>query len=99
MTAIYSKALVLSNDERTRSSGDIVNLMSVDATRLQDLCTYGLISISGPIQVMVTLQNRLFTNSIGKITLAFISLYNLLGWSAFVGVGIMIISIPLNTCA
>ncbi|KIK09066.1 hypothetical protein K443DRAFT_672103 [Laccaria amethystina LaAM-08-1] len=81
VTAIYSKALVLSNDERTRSSGDIVNLMSVDATRLQDLCTYGLISISGPLQ----------------ITLAFISLYNLLGWSAFVGVGIMIISIPLNT--
>lgn len=99
VTAIYSKALVLSNDERTRSSGDIVNLMSVDATRLQDLCTYGLISISGPIQVKATLQNRLFTNSIGKITLAFISLYNLLGWSAFVGVGIMIISIPLNTCA
>ncbi|THH19236.1 hypothetical protein EW146_g1884 [Bondarzewia mesenterica] len=31
------------------------------------------------------------------ITLAFISLYNLLGWAAFVGVAIMIISIPFNT--
>jgi ATP-binding cassette, subfamily C (CFTR/MRP), member 1 len=51
VTAIYSKALVLSNDERSRGSGDIVNLMSVDATRLQDLCTYGLIAISGPLQV------------------------------------------------
>ncbi|KAF8957433.1 multidrug resistance-associated ABC transporter [Flammula alnicola] len=81
VTAIYTKALVLSNDERTRASGDIVNLMSVDATRLQDLCTYGLIAISGPLQ----------------ITLAFISLYNLLGWAAFVGVAIMIVSIPLNT--
>ncbi|KAF9473354.1 multidrug resistance-associated ABC transporter [Pholiota conissans] len=81
VTAIYTKALVLSNDERTRASGDIVNLMSVDATRLQDLCTYGLIAISGPLQ----------------ITLAFISLYDLLGWSAFVGVAIMVISIPLNT--
>ncbi|TFK44584.1 metal resistance protein YCF1 [Crucibulum laeve] len=81
VTAIYAKSLVLSNDERTRASGDIVNLMSVDATRLQDLCTYGLIAISGPLQ----------------ITLAFISLYSLLGWSAFVGVGIMIFSIPLNT--
>jgi hypothetical protein len=29
--------------------------------------------------------------------LAFVSLYNLLGWAAFVGVAIMIISIPLNT--
>ncbi|KAG6828729.1 hypothetical protein H0H92_006917 [Tricholoma furcatifolium] len=81
VTVVYGKALVLSNDERTRASGDIVNLMSVDATRLQDLCTYGLIALSGPFQ----------------ITLAFISLYDLLGWSAFVGVAIMIISIPLNT--
>ncbi|CAA7267383.1 unnamed protein product [Cyclocybe aegerita] len=81
VTAIYGKALVLSNDERTRATGDIVNLMSVDATRLQDLCTYGLIAISGPLQII----------------LAFISLYSLLGWAAFVGVAIMIFSIPLNT--
>jgi len=33
-----------------------------------------------------------------QITLAFVSLYNLMGWSAFVGVAIMIFSIPLNTC-
>ena len=32
-----------------------------------------------------------------KVTLAFVSLYNLLGWSAFVGVAIMVISLPLNT--
>lgn len=52
VTAIYKKALVLSNDERAaRASGDIVNLQSVDATRIQDLCTYGLIAISGPLQV------------------------------------------------
>ncbi|KAK2463720.1 hypothetical protein APHAL10511_004471 [Amanita phalloides] len=81
VTEIYKKALVLSNDERSRATGDIVNLMSVDATRLQDLCTYGLISLSGPFQ----------------ITLAFISLYDLLGWAAFVGVTVMIVSIPLNT--
>jgi len=81
VTVIYKKALVLSNDERSRATGDIVNLMSVDASRLQDLCTYGLISLSGPFQ----------------ITLAFISLYNLLGWSAFVGVAVMILAIPLNT--
>lgn len=51
VSVIYKKALILSNDERGRASGDIVNLMSVDATRLQDLCTYGLIAISGPLQV------------------------------------------------
>ncbi|KAJ3872855.1 multidrug resistance-associated ABC transporter [Lentinula edodes] len=78
---LYQKALVLSNDELDRSSGDLVNLMSVDATRLQDFCQFGLISISGPFQ----------------ITLAFVSLYNLLGWPAFVGVAIMVFSVPLNT--
>lgn len=51
VTAIYQKALVLSNDGRSSASGDIVNLMSVDATRMQDLCTYGLIAFSGPYQV------------------------------------------------
>jgi hypothetical protein len=55
VTAIYSKALVLSNDGRSRSTGDIVNLMSVDATRLQDFCAYGLMAISGPLQVSMCL--------------------------------------------
>ncbi|KAH7869932.1 hypothetical protein F5879DRAFT_810778, partial [Lentinula edodes] len=32
---LYQQALVLSNDELDRFSGDLVNLMSVDATRLQ----------------------------------------------------------------
>ncbi|KAF7294499.1 hypothetical protein MKEN_01442500 [Mycena kentingensis (nom. inval.)] len=81
VTAIFGKALILSNDEKTRTTGDITNLMSVDAIRMQDLCTYCLIAISGPLQ----------------ITLAFISLYNLLGWACFVGVGVMILSMPLTT--
>ena len=82
VSVIYQKALVLSNDGRTLSSGDIFNLMSVDAMRLQDFCTYALIAISGPFQIV----------------LAFISLYDLLGFSAFVGVAIMVFSVPLNTC-
>ena len=72
--------------------------MSVDATRLQDLCTYGLISISGPFQVYICFLTKWsLSESFHQITLAFISLYNLLGWSAFVGVAIMVFSIPLNT--
>ena len=52
ITAIYQKALKLSTNERAnRPSGDIINLMSVDATRLQDFCTFGLIILSGPFQV------------------------------------------------
>ena len=56
--------------------------MSVDATRLQDICTYGIMLVSGMFQ----------------ITLAFVSLYNLLGWSSFVGVAIMVrcaLTIPM----
>lgn len=82
VSAIYKKSLLLSNDERgQRSTGEIVNLQSVDSTRLQDLCAYGHIIWSSALQM----------------TLAFTSLYYLLGWSAFAGVGVMIISLPLNT--
>ncbi|KAF7360533.1 hypothetical protein MVEN_00784300 [Mycena venus] len=81
VTALFSKSLVLANDKGGRSTGDIVNLMSVDAIRLQELANWGGIAISAPFQII----------------LAFVSLYSLLGWPAFVGVGIMIMSFPLNT--
>jgi ATP-binding cassette, subfamily C (CFTR/MRP), member 1 len=52
ISRIYQKALVLSNDERvSRSAGEIMNLMAVDTTRLQDLCSDGFLIISGPFQV------------------------------------------------
>lgn len=81
VSAIFRKSLRLTNEERSkRATGDIVNLMSVDANRLPDFFMYAHI-----------LWSALF-----QITLAFISLYRLLGWSSFVGVGIMIFSLPLN---
>jgi hypothetical protein len=58
VAVIYQKALVLSNDESGKATGDIVNLMSVDASRLQDLCTYGLMIVSAPLQVM----DKMFLN-------------------------------------
>jgi hypothetical protein len=54
VTLIYTKSLVLANDEHN-ASGDIVNLMSVDATRLQDFCAYGLMAVSGPVQVKLSI--------------------------------------------
>lgn len=81
ITLLYNKALVLSNSEKAgRATGDIVNLQSVDAVRLADLMQYGLMALSGPVQ----------------ITLAFVSLYNLLGWPAFCGVAVMVLALPLN---
>jgi ATP-binding cassette subfamily C (CFTR/MRP) protein 1 len=79
---IYKKSLVLSNDERSgRATGDIVNLQSTDATRMADICQYGQIAWSGSFQIV----------------LAFISLYNLLGWYGLVGVGVMVLGIPMNS--
>jgi len=80
VTLIYRKSLVMSNGEKAgRASGDIVNLQSVDAVRIGDLAQYGQIAWSGPFQII----------------LAFVSLYNLVGWQAFTGVAVMIISVGL----
>jgi ABC-type multidrug transport system fused ATPase/permease subunit len=78
---IYNKSIVLSNDTRQESStGDIVNLMSVDVQRLQDLVQNLQIIWSGPFQIILCLY----------------SLHGLLGNSMWAGVIIMIIMIPLN---
>ncbi|ORY04586.1 metal resistance protein YCF1 [Basidiobolus meristosporus CBS 931.73] len=81
VTAIYRKALVLSNTARQNYTvGEIVNHMTVDAQRVQDLCMYGNIAWSGPFQIALSLY----------------FLYQTLGPSIFAGVGIMVLSIPLN---
>ncbi|KAJ1654030.1 hypothetical protein IWQ61_005966 [Dispira simplex] len=81
VTAIYRKALTLSNSARQQFTvGEIVNRMSVDAQRLSDLTTYLHIVWSGFFQVSMCLY----------------LLFNTLGWSAFAGVVIMILSIPIN---
>ncbi len=79
--AIYGKSMKLSNEGRqSKSTGDIVNLMSTDTQRLQDLTQYGQQLWSAPYQ----------------ITLCMISLYRLVGLSMFAGVAAMILMIPIN---
>ncbi|SCU87103.1 LAFA_0E04720g1_1 [Lachancea sp. 'fantastica'] len=81
-SVIYQKSLSLSSEASAASStGDIVNLMSVDVQRLQDLTQWGQIIWSGPFQLILCL----------------ISLYKLLGPSMWVGVVIMIVMIPMNS--
>ncbi|KAI9627538.1 hypothetical protein H4Q26_017322 [Puccinia striiformis f. sp. tritici PST-130] len=78
---IYQKSLVLSNEEKSgRATGDIVNLMSTDVSRIQESCSNGIILLSGLFQ----------------ITLAFISLYDMLGWPMLGGIAVVLLSIPLN---
>lgn len=81
-TMVYHKALTLSPEsKKNRSTGDIVNIMSVDVARVQDITSQFQMLISAPI----------------KLVLAIISLYSLLGKATFAGIVAMIIMIPLNT--
>lgn len=80
-SVIYNKSLSLSNETKQASNtGDIVNLMSVDVQRLQDLVQNLQIVWSGPFQIILCLY----------------SLHGLLGNSMWAGVAIMVIMIPLN---
>jgi hypothetical protein len=50
--AIFTKSLRLSNASRKdRTVGEIVNLMSVDVQRFQDITNFAMLFISAPFQV------------------------------------------------
>ncbi|PKS10337.1 hypothetical protein jhhlp_002088 [Lomentospora prolificans] len=80
-SAIYRKSLRLSNEGRaSKTTGDIVNYMAVDAQRLQDLAQFLHQMWSSPFQII----------------LCMVSLYQLVGWSMLAGIAVMIIMVPLN---
>ncbi|KAI8628633.1 metal resistance protein YCF1 [Xylariaceae sp. FL1651] len=80
-SAIYKKSLKLSNEGRaSKSTGDIVNYMAVDAQRLQDLTQFAQQIWSAPFQIIICL----------------LSLYQLVGWSMLSGIGVMLVMIPIN---
>ena len=81
-TLIYRKSLALSIEARQEmTTGDIVNLMSVDTQRLQVLCNNLQIIWSGPVQIVLCL----------------VSLYKLMGNSMWMGFLVLLFTIPLNT--
>lgn len=82
VSAIYRKALIMSNSARKESTvGEIVNLMAVDAQRFMDLTAYINMIWSAPLQ----------------IGLALYFLWDLLGPSVLAGLAVMIILIPVNS--
>jgi ATP-binding cassette, subfamily C (CFTR/MRP), member 1 len=79
--AIYNKSLKLSSDVRvSKATGNVVNLMAVDCQRLQDATSYSQHLWSAPLQIV----------------LCMVSLYDLLGYSMFVGVTVMLFTIPIS---
>ncbi|KAL5019777.1 hypothetical protein ScPMuIL_002669 [Solemya velum] len=81
ISAVYKKALTMSNEARKEKTvGEIVNLMSVDCQRIQDLTGYLWMLFSAPLQ----------------IGLALALLYGTLGYSVLAGLAIMILLMPIN---
>ncbi|KAG8445986.1 hypothetical protein GDO86_013747 [Hymenochirus boettgeri] len=78
---IYRKSLVITNSaKRSSTVGEVVNLMSVDAQRFQDLTTFLNMVWSAPLQ----------------ICLALYFLWLTLGPSVLAGVAVMVLLIPIN---
>ncbi|XP_069809503.1 ATP-binding cassette sub-family C member 3 isoform X2 [Dendropsophus ebraccatus] len=78
---IYRKSLVITNAaKRSSTVGEVVNLMSVDAQRFQDLTTFLNMLWSAPLQIFLALY----------------FLWQTLGPSVLAGVAIMVLLIPIN---
>lgn len=81
ISAVYRKSLGLSNAaRRDTTSGEIVNLMAVDAQRFVDLLPFLNLIWSAPLQIILTLY----------------FLYQELGASVFAGLTVMVLLMPLN---
>ncbi|VDK43346.1 unnamed protein product [Anisakis simplex] len=81
-SAVYAKALSLSNSARkNRTIGEIVNLMSVDIQRFQDMTSFVMLFWSAPLQVILSIY----------------FLWRLLGISVIAGLFILIAMIPFNS--
>ncbi|XP_072263111.1 ATP-binding cassette sub-family C member 3-like [Pyxicephalus adspersus] len=78
---IYRKSLVITNAaKRSSTVGEVVNLMSVDAQRFQDLTTFLNMLWSAPLQIFLALY----------------FLWENLGPSVLAGVAVMVLLIPIN---
>jgi len=81
ISAIYRKSLTVTAEAKKGStSGEIVNLMSVDAQKITDMLPYLNMLWSSPLQ----------------ITVAIYMLYQILGPSVIAGLVVMIVLIPVN---
>jgi ABC-type multidrug transport system fused ATPase/permease subunit len=81
MNLIYQKSLKLcASARKTATVGEMTNLMSVNAQMLADLTMYLNVLWSSPLQIII----------------AVVLLYQYLGVSAVIGVGFVLVLIPLN---
>ncbi|XP_014786272.1 multidrug resistance-associated protein 1 [Octopus bimaculoides] len=81
MCAVYKKALTISSRARNQfTTGEIVNMMSVDCERINTALRMFWVMWSAPLEIIVAL----------------LFLYNILGPSVFAGVSLLIVLTPVN---
>ncbi|CAG5127097.1 unnamed protein product, partial [Candidula unifasciata] len=81
IAAVYKKSLTISNEAKKESTvGEIVNLMSVDCQRLQDVTGYLWVMWSAPLQIF----------------LALFMLWGEMGVATLAGLAVMILLMPIN---
>ncbi|XP_046552046.1 multidrug resistance-associated protein 1-like [Haliotis rubra] len=81
ISTVYKKALTISSDARKESTvGEIVNLMSVDCQRLQDVTGFLHVVWSSPLIIGIALY----------------MLWGILGISVVAGLGVMLLLFPIN---
>eukprot|EP00941_MAST-03F_sp_MAST-3F-sp1_P000339 g339.t1 len=79
--SVYEKSLRLTAAERQRKTlGELVNLMQVDATKIEMFCTQLHVLWDGILQI------------VGYLAI----LYTFIGWPCFVGLFVMILAAPLQ---
>ncbi|XP_046664343.1 multidrug resistance-associated protein 1-like [Homalodisca vitripennis] len=82
MSAIYKKALRISNSARKLSTvGEVVNLMAVDAQRITEFLPFSHLLWSSQLTIIAAVY----------------FLWQLLGPAALAGLAVMIVLIPINT--
>nr|XP_055026726.1 ATP-binding cassette sub-family C member 2-like isoform X1 [Misgurnus anguillicaudatus] len=81
MGAVYKKALIVSNDSKKESTaGEIVNLMSADAQRFNDVTNFIHLLWSCPLQIILAVTFLWFE----------------LGASSLAGLLVMVLMVPIN---
>lgn len=72
--------LVEQDNEKDANSGKVINIMSVDSTKISKLGSSWYVIVQAPLQLGLGLY----------------FLFTLLGWSSILGMAVMIITITLN---
>ena len=81
ISAIFSKSLRLSNDSRQKTTtGNVVNLMTVDAQRFADIMLQIHFVWASPLQVLIAMW----------------FLWGYVGASSLAGLAVLVLLIPLN---